>query len=162
MKKKNIFLFLALVLPILIFVFLRLFGKNEFVVKPLFTEMNSEVPEGCFAVSFPYHVSDSVMRQLNVGEDSLVLVLFGELTEEGKIQVNRVMDEISKDGIQMIRYPALGTKVLQWKRCIFLLKEPFDLVLVDKSGLIRGQYTSSDREEIDRLLMELTIILKKY
>jgi len=162
MQKKTIFLFLALVFPILIFVFLKFFGKNEFAVKPLFTEVNSEIPEGCLPISFPYHVSDSVLHQLNLKEDSLVLVLFGEPNEDAKIQINRIMDEISLDGIQMVRYPSLGAKVSQWKKCVFLLKDPFDLVLVDKRGLIRGQYTSSDREEVDRLLMEITIILKKY
>ncbi len=162
MQKKSIFLFLALILPVLIFIFLKFFGKNEFAVKPLFTESDSEIPEGCFPVSFPYHVSDSVLRQLDLREDSLVLVLFGEPNEEAKIQINRIMEEISKDGIRMIRFPVLAGKVMQWKKCVFFLKEPFDLVMVDRTGLIRGQYTSDDREEVDRLLMEITIMLKKY
>jgi hypothetical protein len=131
-------------------------------VKPLFAESNSEIPSGCLPMIFPYHVPDSVIRQLNIKEDSLVLLLFGEADEEGKIQVNRIMDEISKAGIRMIRFPSLGAKVMQWKKCIFFLTEPLDLVLVDKEGLIRGQYTSNDREEVDRLLMEITIIRKKY
>ena len=161
-QKKSIFLFLALILPVLIFLFLKFFGKNEFAVKPLFTESNSEIPTGCLPTTFPYHVPDSVMRQLDIKEDSLTLVLFGEADEEGKIQINRIMDEISKDGIRMIRFPALGPKVTQWKKCVFFLAEPLDLVLVDREGLIRGQYTSNDREEVDRLLMEIAIILKKY
>ncbi|MEO7990156.1 MAG: hypothetical protein ABI663_11475 [Chryseolinea sp.] len=161
-QKKSIFLFLALILPVLIFLFLKFFGKNEFAVKPLFVESNSEIPSGCLPVAFPYHVPDSVMRQLGIKEDSLALVLFGEPDEEGKIQINRIMDEISKDGIRMIRFPAPGPKVAQWKKCVFFLKEPLDLVLVDRGGLIRGQYVSNDREEVDRLLTEITIILKKY
>jgi hypothetical protein len=62
----------------------------------------------------------------------------------------------------MIRFPVLGEKVMQRKKCVFLLKEPFDLVMVDRAGVIRGQYTSNDREEVDRLIMEITIILKRY
>ena len=162
MQKKSIFLFLALILPVLIFLFLKFFGKNEFAVKPLFTENDSEIPQGCLPVSFPYHVADSALRQLDLREDSLVLVLFGEPDEEGKIQVNRIMDEISKYGIRMIRFPVLGEKVIQMKKCIFFLTEPLDLVLVDRVGVIRGQYKSDDREEVDRLFMEITILLKKY
>ncbi|HPM32209.1 MAG TPA: hypothetical protein PLJ60_17890 [Chryseolinea sp.] len=162
MQKKSIFLFLALILPVLIFVFLKFFGRNEFAVTPLFIENDSEIPEGCLPVSFPYHIQDSVLRQLDFREDSLALVLFGESNDEAKIQINRIMDEISNDDIRMIRFPAPGEKILQWKKCIFFLKEPFDLVLVDRNGLIRGQYTSGDREDVDRLLMEITIILKRY
>lgn len=162
MNKKSIFLFLALIFPVLIFVFLKFFGRNEFAVTPLFTETNSEIPEGCLPVTFPYHVQDSVLRQLDFKEDSLVLVLFGAPNEEAKIQINRIMDEISNDEIRMVRFPVSGEKVLQWKKCIFFLKHPFDLVLVDRNGLIRGQYNSGDREEVDRLLMEITIILKRY
>ncbi len=162
MNKKSIFLFLALILPVLIFVFLKFFGKNEFAVKPLFTESNTEIPEGCLPITFPYHIQDSVLRQLGFKNDSLVVVLFGEPNEEAKIQINRIMDEISNDGIRMVRFSISSEKVLQRKKCVFLLTEPFDLVLVDRSGLIRGQYTSADREEVDRLLTEITIILKRY
>ncbi len=161
-QTKSIFLFLALILPILIFIFLKFFGKNEFAVPPMYTEISPQNSEGCLPVSLPYLVPDSVLNQLAIGEDSLTLVLFGQPNDESKIQINRVMDEISKDGIRMVQFPSLTGKVLQWKKCIFFLKEPFDLVLVDRSGVIRGQYNSNDREEIDRLLMEITIILKKY
>jgi len=49
-----------------------------------------------------------------------------------------------------------------WKTCIFLLKKPYDVVLIDRKGLIRGQFVSDNREEIDRLITEVDIILKKY
>lgn len=162
MQKKSIFLFLALVLPVLIFVFLKFFGKNEFAVKPLFVESAPEISEGCLPVSLPYRVGDSILQQLAFEQDSLVLVLFGEPNDEAKIQINRILEEPSTGGIRIIRFPAMGERVTQWKKCVFFLKEPLDLVLVDKTGLIRGQYTCGDREEIDRLLMEITIILKKY
>ena len=48
------------------------------------------------------------------------------------------------------------------KKCVFFLKDRYDLVLVDRAGLIRGEYISDDREEVDRLLMELAILFKKY
>ncbi len=161
-QKKSIFLFLALILPILIFIFLKFFGKNEFAVKPLFTESSSGISEECLPASFPYHIPDSVINQLDIKNDSLVLILFDEPNEESKIQINRIMDEISKDQIRMIRFPALGGKVNRWKKCVFFLNEPLDLVMFDKDGTIRGQYQSDDREEVDRLLMEITIILKRY
>ena len=50
-----------------------------------------------------------------------------------------------------------GTTALQ-----LAMREQFDLVLLDNEGTIRGQYVSDDREEMDRLITELSILLKKY
>ena len=161
-KKKSILLFLALILPILIFIFLKFFGKNEFAVPLLYVDKAPTIQEGCLSVAIPYHVPDSILRQLDFKDDSLSLVLFSTPNEESKIQLHRVMDEVSKDGIRMVQFPSLGEKVMKWKKCIFFLNEPFDLALVDRSGMIRGQYASNDRDEIDRLLIEITIIIKKY
>jgi hypothetical protein len=52
--------------------------------------------------------------------------------------------------------------VHQRSACIFLLKAPYDVVMIDRKGLIRGQFVSDNREEIDRLMTEIDIILKKY
>jgi hypothetical protein len=46
--------------------------------------------------------------------------------------------------------------------CIFLMESQHDAVIVDKGNRIRGQYAMSNREEADRLIMELKILLKKY
>ena len=73
---KGILLFLALLLPICIFLFLKFFGKNEFAVEPLFTEGKAS-DETCFPVSYPYVVSDSVMKDYPLGNDSLLLLYFG-------------------------------------------------------------------------------------
>jgi hypothetical protein len=48
------------------------------------------------------------------------------------------------------------------KRCVFFLSDVQDLVLVDATGVIRGQYLSTDRDEMDRLITEIAIILKRY
>jgi len=48
---------------------------------------------------------------------------------------------------------------LKLSECVFLLNDPYDMVLVDKFGIIRGQYYSGARDELDRLIMEVAIIL---
>ena len=53
LNKKTLFLFLALVLPIGIFLFLKFFGRNEFSVEPLYTRVYPEVTEGCTASKVP-------------------------------------------------------------------------------------------------------------
>lgn len=155
--KKAILLILALLLPSVIFVFLKMFGRNEFRVPPLYaTEVR--VSENCAGSQYtaPYFVADSVMRRLDFGGDSLLCVSFGEKTSG----LARVMEAYGSSGVGSGKI-TLG-KVSFIRECIFLLSEPFDLALVDKKGSIRGQYDMDDREDVDRLMTELAIILKKY
>jgi len=161
-QRKSIFLFLALILPICIFLFLKFFGKNEFAVQPLYVDVYPEVQEGCAAANMlPYYIPDSIRVQLPLKKDSLVIVLFGTLNNESWNQMQRVKEEITHDPVKLLPVPS-SDRALFWMTCIFFLKQPYDLVLVDRRGAIRGQYVSGDREQVDRLLTELTIILKKY
>lgn len=162
MKQKTIFLFLAFVLPIAIFIFLKLFGRNEFVVHPLFFDKMPESVEGCPSVtSLPYHIPDSVGDQLSISQDSLSVIFFGEMERESNNQYKRVEDETLGDPVHVIRLSD-NARFTYWQHCVFFLKDSLDVVTVDKNGIIRGQYVSADREDIDRLLTEITIILKKY
>jgi hypothetical protein len=160
--KQLIFLLIALVLPGCVFVFLKIFGKNEFAVEPLYNAVAPEVPAGCSPVTVPYQVPDSIVKQLDFRQDSLVLVALGDLTADGITQLKRVDEEYSTDPIRQTVIGSSDPRMSFWKQCIFFLKEPFDLVLVDREGALRGQYSSNDREDVDRLLTEITIILKKY
>lgn len=163
MKGKQLtYLAIALLLPGSIFVFLKIFGKNEFAVEPLYSTVAPEAPAGCYAVKAPYHLPDSIVQQLNFQKDTLVLVVMGNLSADGAIQLHRVEEQTKTDPLHMILVGNNARRLRLWKKCIFFLKEPFDLVLVDKKGALRGQYNSNDREDVDRLLTEITIILKKY
>jgi hypothetical protein len=157
--KQFIYLFAALLLPACVFIFLKIFGKNEFAVEPLFVTSSPEIPAGCDSVNIPYHVPDTVMKSLDFKNDSLVLVVFGSLDKVAEGQLKRVDEEFGGDPIRKIN---IIVDHAQWRSCVFFLKEPFTLALVDYRGRIRGQYDPDDREDIDRLLTELTIILKKY
>lgn len=162
LNKKTLFLFLAFVLPIGIFLFLRFFGKNEFSVPPLYVNVYPETMEGCAAVeNLPYAVHDSIMRQLPLDHKDLILLKFGEPDTESANQIRRIEEQFGTDPVAVVVKP-VAVKADYWRRCVFFLKEPDDLVMIDRSGVIRGQYNSSEREEIDRLIMELSIVLKKY
>jgi len=159
--KKSIFLFLALLFPACVFLFLKFFGKNEFAVQPLYTD---SVPEGAkecgVTVVLPYHIPDHVKSTLFLTPDSLILIHFGKLTTGAEKQFERVSNEYGK-AIKLQLMPA-SDSAAHLKTCVFFLKGRYDLVLVDHAGLIRGQYILDDREEVDRLLMELAILFKKY
>jgi len=159
-QKKALFLFLALVLPVCIFLFLKFFGKNEFAVEPLYTDSYPDIPNGCKEVRIPYTIDDSIKNQLPL-EDGLVIVIFEKESVTQANTLKRLQNEIAGFPLSLLTLPPAERNLL-WKKCVFFLQESADIALVDKSGAIRGQYSSGDREDIDRLLTELSIILKKY
>lgn len=181
--KKPILLFLALLLPVGVFVFLKFFGKNEFAVPVLFTE-NIEQPVGCdaFTYTLPYAIHDSVMKQIPwSSDDSISLIVFLDSVvnkQEIRIQLNRVFTEFSGEKFSVcaltdkesgkvnlndsrfILSVESANKVL--KHCVFLLEGNNNTVLLDSRRRIRGQYAITDREEADRLILEMKIMLKQY
>ena len=161
-KHKAVFLFLALILPICIFLFLKIFGKNEFAVKPLFVDTLPQVHGDCpLPGKLPYHIPDSILAQLPFGADSLIVLYLGPATNESSNQLNRVEEDFRHFPVGVHAMEADERK-LYWKACVFFLSDSLDVVLLDKKGTIRGQYEAKDREAVDRLLTELSIILKQY
>ncbi len=50
----------------------------------------------------------------------------------------------------------------RWSSCVFMVHAPRNVVLVDSEKKIRGYYVIDSREETDRLIVEMEILLKKY
>ncbi|MBT1697501.1 hypothetical protein KK083_11485 [Fulvivirgaceae bacterium PWU4] len=161
MGKKIVFLFLALLLPVCIFLFLKIFGKNEFDVAPLHEQGVPDAPAHCnLTYPSPYVLPDSVMKLIGSDAPLVILNFSGEETV-----LQRVYDEVSESEVKTVQPQAMALReedLSFLKRCVLLLKDPYDVVLIDNQKRIRGYYQGSSREEIDRLLIELSIILKKY
>jgi hypothetical protein len=160
--KKIILLFLALLLPVCVFLFLKTFGKNQFDVPPFYQE---ELPEGSCGISYsaPYVLPDSIMRSIKNGKAdvSLFLINFSS-SKEG---LPKVHEEVTPEEVSIIPTSDLSMNpdsIAFIRDCILIAKPGFDLVLIDNQKRIRGYYKATDREEVDRLLIELEIILKKY
>lgn len=156
--KKILLLFLALALPSFVFVFLKMFGKNQFDVPALFSAQVPAATGECgLEYELPYHVPDSVLGQVMNPQDSLAVIVF---SAADAASLDRVKEKYGTGSMTWKSLDPATNVFLQ--RCIFLLAEPFDVVLVDRKGLIRGHYNSADRDEIDRLVTEIAILLKKY
>lgn len=160
--KKLVLLFLALLFPAVIFVLLKTFGKNEFDVPAWYTDALPELPAECdgLKITAPYTVPDSILNALSEDRDRILCLHFDFSKNKSVTQLNRIKEKFSKDAVLVKTLD--DQKYQVWRKCIFLLKEPFDVVLVDKGGNIRGQYNATDRQDIDRMMTELTILLKKY
>jgi hypothetical protein len=161
-RKKALFLFLALLLPVCIFLFLKFFGKNQFDVAPLY---QADLPEASCGIRYvaPYVLPDSVMQLVNEGNKHIPLFIVNFSTSDAGL--NRVLEEVTPEEVRIVRASNLSldpTALTFIRDCVLLMKPTFDLVLIDNQHKIRGYYKTTDREEIDRLLVELEIILKKY
>jgi hypothetical protein len=163
--KKTIILVLALVLPIGVFLFLKFFGKNEFEVSPLFQDEEISFPTDCNQnYTSPYILSDSLFVAYKIPEHTalVIFVLFDkEIRKETRKQLKRVDKEIGKNKIHVVKIRKKeGFDEL--RRCVFLMEEEQNVVLVNGERQILGQYEGDSLEDMDRLIAELQIILKQY
>lgn len=178
---KLIYLFLVLALPIGIFLFLKYFGENKFEVEPLFSKGVTVSDPTCNNPSSgQYTIPVKMLDRLNWYEtDSLTLFYFAAERNKSNNPFNRIADNFTADELNLIQVlpsanqdsvpPSTLQLVLiqkdyltHWKKCFFFIQEPYDLLLVDRARRIRGFYQLENREEIDRLIVEANIILKKY
>lgn len=79
--------------------------------------------------------------------------------------LEEVQDEIGRDKLDFNRDRSLSSDSLtrhRWQTCAFLVKPPWQTVLFDSLGRIRGYYDLRSREEVDRLRVELKILVEHY
>jgi hypothetical protein len=169
MNKKSIFLFIAFLLPISVFVFLKLAGKNNFDI-PVYYENGIDSLNAICGKDYskPYAIDDSVLTKLKwVEKESSVLILgSASALEMKRLNDTFLENEYSIYSINNSNYKnqvEVSDNVFsQWKNCVFVAKEKINTVLIDKQKRIRGYYSIGSREEMDRLIVEMKILLKKY
>ncbi len=164
MNKKFAFLSLALILPLLVFIFLKFFGKNEFVVDPLFQIETAQRITECAEIKIPYFINDSSYQFLKQDheQDSLLIILYESKAKDldaSETQLARLQESFKLGSGLGLKRISNSEKSIE---CSLLLVSPLDLVLMDEKKRIRGQYNSNDRDDVDRLMTELDIILKRY
>ena len=163
MKRKIVFLVLALVLPAGVFVFLKMFGRNEFQVPVLHQHGTIERPKDCPAEFVaPYRVPDSVMTSLKLNRKDSLFVFYFDASMNTAIK--RVAVEFGDAPVHIVSprdIPAhMDAKLI--RECILLMPADSSVALLDHRNRIRGYYDGADRDEIDRLIVEMKIILKQY
>ena len=177
MTRKFLYLFLALALPGLIFVFLKKFGKNKFSV-PVYFENGIQADSICgMNTTGAYAIPDSVFERIGMRKDAMAkLVIVYPFIKDNLSEISRVNAKYSANDIETVvvsgiqnnpetnfrrvflDYDEFGPIVL----CFLRMAEPWSVVLLDKQNAIRGFYDGSRRDEMDRLDMELSILLERY
>lgn len=150
-RRKVAILFSALVLPVLIFGFLKFFGKNQFDLPVLHLDA-SEWPVDCPQPDqFPFKIkNDSIVV---VPSNGYAILLLAEPETEAK---KRIPVEIDTTKIPVINLPEMTNP------CIFGAGPGSAAILIDSKGSIRGIFASLNRDETDRLIMESKILSKDY
>src|SRR5579872_5812102 len=148
MNKKITYLLLALALPGLIFIFLKIFGKNHFDIPVYYKDGISDSLKECSGPhSGQYTIPDSVLRFLSYKKDSDCLFIeASEMHNKDVAQLRKTFGDqlqiIILDGVEL-------TRLNRIKKCALFLKDPWQAVLVDKQKRIRGYYSFVNLEETD-------------
>ena len=150
---------LALALPGVIFIFLKIFGKNRFDIPVYYKDGVTDAPGECRgAYHGQYTLPDSISVLL--GQKNTAACLFVEGLEKNNKEVARLRKLYAGDKLQIISLDSTKTNhLVQIKKCALFLKAPWKAVLVDKENRIRGYYAFSSIEEADRLDVEVEILL---
>jgi len=169
MNKKTLYLVLALVLPVSIFVFLKLTGKNQFAIPVYYSSGVDSLSSVCGGdYSKPYLIPDSVLKRLNWQKKECSLFLLGKTNG---LELKRLNDVFSleligsyslNDPTKPNNYQLSDADFSRWKNCVFIAKPFVNIVLMDNERRIRGYYSVGSREEMDRLIVEMKILTKQY
>ena len=164
--KKLLYLFLALLLPGLIFIFLKYAGKNEFDIPVYYEQGVDNPPSDCEQIyARPYHLPETMLHFTSPKVPAAnVLVFSNDDLNFAKLK-SEIDDEFGQGTVWLEDAHTLmkdSLKYEQWRKCIFLIRDPWQTVLFDELGRIRGYYDPRLREEQDRLRVELKILLNKY
>ena len=191
-KFKAIILAGLLLLPVVIFLFLKSFGSNQFNV-PIYYELGvtDSLPDECGRnKEIPYRVftkpASAVLLKVYHFEKQPTNELGFRLEE-----LERVQDVFQENnGVKIfsfLNHPSITIKAIEkfadrvnvnkafwsvrpvdsltydvFKNCELVMNdEDSRVVLVDTEERIRGYYDISDREETDRLILELKILLSQ-
>lgn len=165
---KKIILFVALFVPILVFIFLKLFGKNEFDVPVYWTEgVDRNIP-GCHpaawrdpaqpgTLSTPYVLPDSALNAWGWSKGKATLIV---VNDQGiKNNMARIADLFEAGDYETLTIPVASYDIAT---CMLLAGDSSRVVMIDEKRQIRGYYTPTTGKERDRLAVELRILLKQY
>jgi len=160
----------TLLIPIAIFLFLKFFGDNRFDIpvyyedgKPdHFKECRADQKEGQYYVQTTGDIQLPATFLFLEGDKSfsgLDVSNIHNRLKESVGPINHVVFSIdSTEGISQSKYLD-SSAFVQQMRCNFVTDTVNQFILVDSERKIRGYY-NTDREEVDRLIVELKILLE--
>ena len=175
-KKSSLFVLILLVFPVIVVVFLHNFGVNRFDIPVFHEKYTEELPECVKNRDFPIKITKSDVGFIP-DSDSLKIVLIADLENNlsiDKLQGLRLCSKIEGKPISVLTIYSENPVELSCGRthkmerkqlgevssCLFLIPKGNNTVLLDGKGRVRGYYNCNDREETDRLAIEIDILIQ--
>ena len=155
----------VLLLPVLVFLFLKQFGSNEFTL-PYYYEDGHPLPE-CNSSSGPHFVSKEFVAQGGM-ELPMLFGYVGSERNEFSADLDNVLKKYPDVAFSMNDlFEPLEESQRQIINCELTMGEDrylnetpaYKYVLIDKQRRIRGYFQLDNLDEIVRLDMELDILL---
>jgi len=162
---KGIFLTATLLIPVVIFLFLKFFGENKFDIPVFYQDGVPHTFENCeFPEDSQYIIKDSAVN----GPKCYVFVTDNTGLNRVKNIKQRINQSVGKLNIKIFTSDStqikgdelsiLSKEELKRKlNCAFASDTLDQIILVDKRRRIRGYYRFN-REEVDRLIVESKIL----
>jgi len=186
MKKylKPAILFVALLLPVVIFLFLKLFGDNKFDI-PVYYQNKEEIITNAACensnIMMPYAeniikseiINNTLLSQLKEDKITVLAYYDGENISELTYKLKRLQERLGQDYQMILFADSLQNKTVVnqivvnqskneidyfWK-CTLLNNDYHQWDLLDNKKRIRGYYDGSEKE-MDRLIVEMAILIK--
>jgi 23S rRNA U2552 (ribose-2'-O)-methylase RlmE/FtsJ len=155
----------VLLLPVLVFLFLKQFGSNEFVL-PVYYEEGHPFEE-CYSDAQAHHVSAEFAKTYLRSKTSLV-TFEGASVNDYLYDLQNVLKKYPEVKVIKINFCCISEESKQKiLNCELVLGEDRFIdklimnkyVLIDSARQIRGYFEVDDLDEINRLDMELDILL---
>ena len=172
--KKAVVFGLALVVPVLVYLFMQGFGDNKYALPVLYMESVPAI-EGCPTPDAPYALSlDDIYTASSLNERKNVLFDVRRSNADTVYIKNELQRVINYFGDQPYHHAIVDLKqepILRIDGYQKVLSKSFVecilrstdnnsfLALVDARGRIRSYYESDQRSEFDRLITETEILL---
>ena len=158
--KKGFILLFSLLFPIIVFLFLKFYGQNEYELS-VYNSSCSEVIDEYIINDFNRKNNIRIVDIRLTNNDILVDNYINKLGINDQIEVITLSNKLRN--LNWLNLVVDKVLIERLSECI--QNEYFDksfILLLDKQNRVRGHFYSADRKEIERLDVEIDILLLEY
>ena len=158
--KKGFILLFSLLFPIIVFLFLKFYGQNEYELS-VYNSSCSEIIDEYIINDFNRKNNIRIVDIRMTDNDILVDNYINKLGINDQIEVITLSNKLRN--LNWLNLVVDKVLIERLSECI--QNEYFDksfILLLDKQNRVRGHFYSADRKEIERLDVEIDILLLEY
>ena len=158
--KKGFILLFSLLFPIIVFLFLKFYGQNEYELS-VYNSSCSEIIDEYIINDFNRKNNIRIVDIRMTDNDILVDNYINKLEINDQIEVITLSNKLRN--LNWLNLVVDKVLIERLSECIQneYLEKSF-ILLLDKQNRVRGHFYSADRKEIERLDVEIDILLLEY